>query len=231
MKSKKKTQVTAYKQALKSISTYEKNLAAGKEIYSKTVEDFKKDISKFLNKKGTLSKRALRYNKAVKEFNDIVSEYRTKARSSAKNRMGIAKKAQQTAINNGTVADEKQYNRAVNMFSSNVVQHLIDTGAFDSDQIIDWSSDSEISDEDFLRFADYLKIQLEDVPDELKKYSDQDDITLAIEQFQRISYSGLDAENNLKLFDNDLTDMYEDLLDDGNTPDEIIEILKESGYM
>ena len=164
-------------------------------------------------------------------FNDIVSEYRTKARSSAKNRKGIAKKAQQTAINNGTVADEKQYNRAVNMFSSNVVQHLIDTGAFDSDQIIDWSSDSEISDEDFLRFADYLKIQLEDVPDELKKYSDQDDITMAIEQFQRISYSGLDAENNLKLFDNDLTDMYEDLLDDGNTPDEIIEILKESGYM
>ena len=220
-----KQKVSEYKLALKQLQRYEKNVAAGKELKSSVLEKFKADISPFLNKNGTISKRATRYQKNVNALNTVLSEFKKNPRSTATNRKNIIKKATNTAIQNGTVNDKKHYERAVNLFSNNVVQALMDVSALDSETIIEMAEDEDKI-ENYLKLADYLKIQMEDVPDELKKFHSEDDINIAISEFSQMTADGVNIDTALQIMDKNLQEVYFDYVESGITSDEAIEIMQ-----
>ena len=220
-----KQKVSAYKLALKQLQTYEKNVATGKELKSSVMEKFKADISPFLNKNGTISKRATRYKKNVNALNSVISEFKKNFRSIATNRKNIIKKATNTAIQNGTVNDKKHYERAINMFSTNVVQALLDVSALDSETIIEMAEDEDKI-ENYLKLADYLKIQIEDVPDELKKYHSEDDINIAISEFGQMTADGVNIDTALQIMDKNLQEVYFDYVESGMTAEEAVDVMQ-----
>lgn len=220
-----KKKIAAYKLALKQLRAYEKNVAAGKELKSSVLEKFKSDISPFLNKNGTISKRATRYQKNINALNTVLSEFKKSPRSTATNRKNIIKKATNTAIQNGTVNDKKHYERAVNLFSNNVVQALMDVSALDSETIIEMAEDEDRI-ENYLKLADYLKIQIEDVPDELKKYHSEDDINIAISEFGQMTADGVNIDTALQIMDSNLQEVFFDYTESGLTVDETLEIMR-----
>lgn len=222
-----KQKVRAYKSALKQIQTYEKNVVAGKELKSSVMEKFKADISPFLNKNGTISKRATRYQKNVNALNSVISEFKKNPRSTATNRKNIIKKATNTAIQNGTVNDKKHYERAINMFSNNVVQALLDVSAIDSETIIEMAEDEDKI-ENYLKLADYLKIQMEDVPDELKKFHTEDDINIAISEFSQMTADGVNIDTALQIMDKNLQEVYFDYVESGMTAEEAVDVMQEN---
>ena len=222
-----KQKVRAYKSALKQIQTYEKNVVAGKELKSSVMEKFKADISPFLNKNGTISKRATRYQKNINALNSVISEFKKNPRSTATNRKNIIKKATNTAIQNGTVNDKKHYERAINMFSNNVVQALLDVSAIDSETIIEMAEDEDKI-ENYLKLADYLKIQMEDVPDELKKFHTEDDINIAISEFSQMTADGVNIDTALQIMDKNLQEVYFDYVESGMTADEAVDVMQEN---
>lgn len=220
-----KKKIAAYKLALKQLRAYEKNVAAGKELKSSVLEKFKADISPFLNKNGTISKRATRYQKNINALNTVLSEFKKSPRSTATNRKNIIKKATNTAIQNGTVNDKKHYERAVNLFSNNVVQALMDVSALDSETIIEMAEDEDRI-ENYLKLADYLKIQIEDVPDELKKYHSEDDINIAISEFGQMTADGVNIDTALQIMDSNLQEVFFNYTESGLTVDETLEIMR-----
>lgn len=220
-----KKKIAAYKLALKQLRAYEKNVAAGKELKSSVLEKFKSDISPFLNKNGTISKRATRYQKNINALNTVLSEFKKSPRSTATNRKNIIKKATNTAIQNGTVNDKKHYERAVNLFSNNVVQALMDVSALDSETIIEMAEDEDKI-ENYLKLADYLKIQIEDVPDELKKYHSEDDINIAISEFGQMTADGVNIDTALQIMDSNLQEVFFNYTESGLTVDETLEIMR-----
>lgn len=88
----KKIQLVSYKRAIQQIGIYERNLAQGKERPSKQVEEFRKAVAPYLNKNGTLSKRALRSNKAKLQFNRIISEFKRGSARTATARKNLKSK-------------------------------------------------------------------------------------------------------------------------------------------
>lgn len=222
-----KKKIDAYKLALKQLRSYEKNVAMGKELKSSVMEKFKADISPFLNKNGTISKRATRYQKNINTLNSVLSDFKKNPRSTATNRKNIIKKATATAVNNGTVKDIKHYERAINMFSNNVVQALMDVSALDSETVIEWAED-EYKIENYLKLADYLKIQIEDVPDELKKYHSEDDINIAISEFGQMTADGVNIDTALQIMDNNLQEVYFNYTESGMTAEEAVDLMQKN---
>jgi len=217
--------ISAYKLALKQLRAYEKKVAAGKELKSTVMEKFKADITPFLNKNGTISKRATRYQKNINKLNAVLSDFKKNPRRAAVNRKNIIKKAAATAINNGTVKDKSHYERAISLFTNNVVQALLDVSALDSETVIDWAEDDEKI-EDYLKLGDYLKIQIEDVPDELKKYHSEDDINIAISEFSQMTADGVDIDTALQIMDNNLQEVFFNYTESGLTVEETLDIMR-----
>ena len=220
-----KQKISAYKLALKQLRVYEIKVAAGKELKSTVMEKFKADITPFLNKNGTISKRATRYQKNINILNNILTDFKKNPYRAATNRKNIIKKATDTAINNGTVKDKKHYENAIKMFSNNVVQALLDVSALDSETVIEWAEDEEKI-EDYLKLGDYLKIQIEDVPDELKKYHSEDDINIAISEFSQMTADGVDIDTALQIMDNNLQEVFFNYTESGLTVDETLDIMR-----
>lgn len=222
-----KQKISAYKLALKQLRVYEINVAEGKELKSTVMEKFKADITPFLNKNGTISKRATRYQKNINILNNILTDFKKNPYRAATNRKNIIKKATDTAINNGTVKDKKHYENAIKMFSNNVVQALLDVSALDSETVIEWAEDEEKI-EDYLKLGDYLKIQIEDVPDELKKYHSEDDINIAISEFSQMTADGVDIDTALQIMNNNLQEVFFNYTESGLTVDETLDIMREN---
>ncbi len=220
-----KQKISAYKLALKQLRAYEKKVAAGRELKSTVMEKFKADITPFLNKNGTISKRATRYQKNINILNNILTDFKKNPHRAATNRKNIIKKATATAINNGTVKDKKHYENAIKLFSNNVVQALLDVSALDSETVIEWAEDEEKI-EDYLKLGDYLKIQIEDVPDELKKYHSEDDIKIAISEFSQMTADGVDIDTALQIMDNNLQEVFFNYTESGLTTDEALDIMR-----
>lgn len=220
-----KKKIDAYKLALKQLSSYENNVVAGKELKSSVMEKFKADITPFLNKNGTISKRATRYQKNINTLNSVLSDFKKNPHRTATNRKNIIKKATNTAIQNGTVNDKKHYERSISLFSNNVVQALMDVSALDSETVIEWAED-EGKITDYLKLSGYLKIQIEDVPDELKKYHSEDDINIAISEFGQMTADGVNIDTALQIMDNNLQEVFFNYTESGLTVDETIEIMR-----
>ena len=161
--------------ALQNYETYRHNRETGKEAKSRTVEKSYEELSKFLTKKGTPKKSALRSQKQIRAYNKIVRKLTTGTYATYSKRERIRKKATATAIQKGTYKKSKS-KRVRKAFALDIYHVLLDEGFFSSDQLINVAQDYKIDDkilEDILtKMYDRYTF---DMPEEAKHYIDKDD--------------------------------------------------------
>lgn len=161
--------------ALQNYETYQHNRETGKESKSRTVEKGYKELSKFLTKKGTPKKSALRSQKQIRAYNKVVRQLTTGTYATYSKRERIRKKATATAIEKGTYKKSKS-KRVRKAFALDIYHVLLDEGFFSSDQLINVAQDYKIDDkilEDILtKMYDRYTF---DMPEEAKHYIDKDD--------------------------------------------------------
>ena len=161
--------------ALQNYETYQHNRETGKEAKSRTVEKGYEELSKFLTKKGTPKKSALRSQKQIRAYNKIVRKLTSGTYATYSKRERIRKKATATAIEKGTYKKSKS-KRVRNAFALDIYHILLDEGLFSSDQLINVAQDFKIDDkilEDILTKM-YERATF-DTPEEAKHYIDKDD--------------------------------------------------------
>lgn len=167
MKSKK-VKLVSYKRAISQIAIYEKGLATGKERKSSIVEQFRSDISPYLNKNGTLSKRALRSNKARQRFNKIISDFRRSEARTAKNRKSLYEARAEGIDNSEFVADntltvEKSGKEILDTFIELSYDRLMHNVGFRCGDVINLiTSSDEVTQEDIREVAEYIQKDMND---------------------------------------------------------------------
>ena len=168
-------------------------------------DKFISDVAKYLNKNGTLSKRALRYNKARKDFNKIVADYHA-GQKFAKRQNAIDRQIKSTMIKNGRVANKEQADDAIQLFKSKSVQYLMDNCGLDSMEIISYTEEG-VSIGDLLKMADYFKNKaIAKAPSVFADEFADDDLVLAIDNFiQAIKNTG-SADAAINMFEGDVDD-------------------------
>ena len=160
--------------ALQNYETYQHNRETGKEAKSRTVEKGYEELSKFLTKKGTPKKSALRSQTQIRGYNKVVRKLTTGTYATYSKRERIRKKATATAIQKGTYKRSKG-KKIRNAFALDIYHILLDEGFFKSDQLINVVQDYKIDDkilEDILTKM-YERVVF-DTPEEAKSYIDKD---------------------------------------------------------
>ena len=161
--------------ALQNYEIYQHNRETGKEAKSRTVEKSYEELSKFLTKKGTPKKSALRSQKQIRAYNKIVRKLTTGTYATFSKRERIRKKATATAIEKGTYKKNKS-KLVRKAFALDIYHVLLDEGFFSSDQLINVAQDYKIDDkilEDILtKMYDRYTF---DTPEDAKHYIDKDD--------------------------------------------------------
>lgn len=161
--------------ALRNFETYQHNREIGKEAKSRTLEKGYEELSKFLTKKGTPKKSALRSQKQIRNYNKIVRKLTTGPYATYAKRERIRKRATATAIKKGTYKRNKG-KATRNAFALDIYHVLLDEGLFKSDQLINVVQDYKIDDkilEDIL--TKMYERHIFDTPEEAKKYIEKDD--------------------------------------------------------
>ena len=161
--------------ALQNYETYQHNRETGKEAKSRTVEKGYEELSKFLTKKGTPKKSALRSQKQIRAYNKIVRKLTTGTYATFSKRERIRKKATATAIQKGTYKRSK--GKAVrNAFAIDIYHVLLDAGLFNSEQIINVAQDYKIDDKTLEKVLTKMyERTIFDTPEEAEKYVEMDD--------------------------------------------------------
>lgn len=161
--------------ALQNYETYKHNRETGKEAKSRTIEKGYEELSKFLTKKGTPKKSALRSQKQIRAYNKVVRKLTTGTYATYSKRERIRKKATATAIEKGTYKKSKS-KRVRKAFALDIYHVLLDEGFFSSDQLINVAQDFKIDDK---LLEDILTKMYEratfDTPEEAKHYIEKDD--------------------------------------------------------
>ena len=174
-KKKYKVKPLSHERALQNYEKYQHNRETGKEAKSRTVERAYEELSKFLTKKGTPKKSALRSQKQIRSYNKVVRKLTTGTYATYSKRERIRKKATATAIEKGTYKKSKS-KRVRKAFSLDIYHILLDEGFFSSDQIINIAQDFKIDDkllEDIL--TKMYERTVFDTPEEAKHYIEKDD--------------------------------------------------------
>ena len=161
--------------ALQNYETYQHNRETGKEAKSRTIEKGYEELSKFLTKKDTPKKSALRSQKQIRAYNKAVRKLTTGTYATYSKRERIRKKATATAIEKGTYKKSKS-KRVRKAFALDIYHVLLDEGFFSSEQLINVAQDFKIDDkilEDILTKM-YERATF-DTPEDAKHYIDKDD--------------------------------------------------------
>lgn len=161
--------------ALKNYETYQHNRETGKEAKSRTVEKGYEELSKFLTKKGTPKKSALRSQKQIRAYNKVVRKMTSGTYATYAKRERIRKKATATAIQKGTYKRNK--GKAVrNAFALNIYHVLLDASLFDSEQLINLVNDYKIDDKTLEKILTKMyERTIFDTPEDAEKYVEMDD--------------------------------------------------------
>lgn len=161
--------------ALKNYEIYQHNRETGKESKSRTLEKGYEELSKFLTKKGTMKKTALRSQKQIRAYNKVVRKLTTGTYATYSKRERIRKKSTATAIEKGTYKKSKS-RRVRKAFALDIYHILLDEGLFSSEQMINIAQDFKIDDkilEDIL--TKMYDRHTFDTPEEAKHYIEKDD--------------------------------------------------------
>lgn len=152
-KKQKQEKIRSYQQAFNRIDKYNSNVIAGKEAINPIMDVYAKELSKYRNKNGTLSKRATRSNKAKRRFNALITDIlRSKESKVSERKKALSEKRK--VMNKGllTLAGEGKEAQAVK--THEVLKENIFEGFLSSSEyyhlVLEASEDDEVSAEDII---------------------------------------------------------------------------------
>ena len=185
IKKKVKIDTKTLKQFERQRDIYQKNVAKGKERKSESFENLIEDINRFYKKRGNgIAKTRTKTNAQKVRLNLLLSKFKKSSFATSKKRKERGQKTREKLIEKH---GKKVATNAIDMFSTEAYHFLKDKALFDSEQAILISKEYEDVDSDVLQKAlEEIKNQLEnDVPDELKKEINEDDLYSEVEKMIR----------------------------------------------
>ena len=185
IKKKVKIDTKTLKQFERQRDIYQKNVAKGKERKSESFENLIEDINRFYKKRGNgIAKTRTKTNAQKVRLNLLLSKFKKSSFATSKKRKERGQKTREKLIEKH---GKKVATNAIDMFSTDAYHFLKDKALFDSEQAILISKEYEDVDSDVLQKAlEEIKNQLEnDVPDELKKEINEDDLYSEVEKMIR----------------------------------------------
>ena len=187
MAKKKKIEIDTktLKQFERQLNIYQKNVAKGKERKSESFENLIADINKFYKKRGKgIAKTKTKTIAQKVRLNLLLSKFKKSGFATSKKRK---ERGQKTRNSLTQKYGKKGAGKAIDIFSTDAYHFLKDKALFDSEQVILMAKEYEAVDSDVLQKAlEEIKKQLEnDVPDELKKEINEDDLYSEVEKMIR----------------------------------------------
>lgn len=189
------------KTALKITEKYRSNVEKGVESSVKELDQLLDQLSKYQNKSGTISKsktRSKKAQKAVKELLKEISQYKTqKARQ--KNNKAIAEASQtlQKALGLSGAAGRSAAETFMK-YTKGVIKVIRESEVILALAQADFDADS------IMNIMLYIQSQLEaSVPDEMRKFVSEDDVSLFISNLENLNYlyPDLSTEEKIKIAD------------------------------
>lgn len=183
----KKTMIkpVAYKQVLNTTENYKKKIKQDKKLFNDEVEQFIKNVSPFLTKKGTLKKGLS--NKKVKQFNELITGQKEKKLNTLKgikqvNKENINKKREKK-FTEKWVKTEQDAKDVTTLLENKLTQRLMQKGYLDIYNLMDIAENEEVDEVDVNSVIDYALTELQNVtPDEIfDELKEDDDIQLFTE--------------------------------------------------
>lgn len=201
---KKKTIVKpiAYKQVLKNVEAYKKDVAKGNAIPSKSFEAKAEQLNKYFTKKGTLRKGLSQ--KKIKEMNELLKDIKSSRSYTKKGR----DKSYLASKKNNTYENRQEFQRSVKYFGEDIFETLSNRGYLDSTQIVQLAKDTEdFNEEDITKFLDFVESQIKDsvTSETLNKLGvvEQDDTFKLIQTYKYIFDRGYQVEPLMDLIKRD----------------------------
>lgn len=194
------------KTALKIAEKYRSNVEKGVESSVKELDNLLDQLSKYQNKSGTISKSKTRSKKAQKAVRDILKEinkYKTaKGRQQTNKAIAEASETLQKALGlsgaAGKAAAEtfmKYTKGVIRVIRESEVILALAQANFDADSI--------------MNIMEYIQSQLEaSVPDEMRKFVSEDDVSLFISNLENLNYLYPDLSTEEKINIADMMQQY-----------------------
>lgn len=194
------------KTALKIAEKYRANVEKGVESSVKELDALLDQLSKYQNKSGTVSKSKTRSKKAQKAVRDLLKEigqYKT-AKARQKNNKAIAEASEtlQKALGLSGAAG-KAAAETFMKYTKGVIKVIRESEVILALAQADFDADS------IMNIMEYISSQLEaSVPDEMRKFVSEDDVSLFISNLENLNYLYPDLSTEEKISIADMMQQY-----------------------
>lgn len=189
------------KTALKIAEKYRSNVEKGVESSVKELDKLLDQLSKYQNKSGTVSKSKTRSKKAQKEVGELLKEinqYKTaKARQQTNKAIAEASETLQKALGLSGAAG-KAAAETFMKYTKGVIKVIRESEVILALAQADFDADA------IMNIMEYIQSQLEaSVPDEMRKFVSEDDVSLFISNLENLNYlyPDLSTEEKIKIAD------------------------------
>lgn len=194
------------KTALKIAEKYRSNVEKGVESSVKELDKLLNQLSKYQNKSGTISKSKTRSKKAQKAVRDLLKEinqYKTaKARQQTNKAIAEASETLQKALGLSGAAG-KAAAETFMKYTKGVIRVIRESEVILALAQADFDADS------IMNIMEYIQSQLEaSVPDEMRKFVSEDDVSLFISNLENLNYLYPDLSTEEKINIADMMQQY-----------------------
>lgn len=194
------------KTALKIAEKYRSNVEKGVESSVKELDKLLDQLSKYQNKSGTISKSKTRSKKAQKAVRDLLKEigqYKTaKVRQQTNKAIAEASETLQKALGLSGAAG-KAAAETFMKYTKGVIRVIRESEVILALAQADFDADS------IMNIMEYIQSQLEaSVPDEMRKFVSEDDVSLFISNLENLNYLYPDLSTEEKINIADMMQQY-----------------------
>lgn len=194
------------KTALKIAEKYRSNVEKGVESSVKELDKLLDQLSKYQNKSGTVSKSKTRSKKAQKEVRELLQEinkYKTaKARQQTNKAIKEASETLQKALGLSGAAG-KAAAETFMKYTKGVIKVIRESEVILALAQADFDADA------IMNIMEYIQSQLEaSVPDEMRKFVSEDDVSLFISNLENLNYLYPDLSTEEKINIADMMQQY-----------------------
>lgn len=199
-KTTRKIKTVAYKSAIRTVESYKKLRSKNVLMQSETIEQFERDISRFITKKGEIRKRISKKN--LEKFNEIVTEFKKSKFSTISGLRKSTKKAEHTFTERhagATTLDAKSVREMMTIANRNKVK--IDSGTV-VELALDNKIKNQVTNTEFMNiFTEYIERKDKLVPSEARRRVSEDDTVRNVEKIINMYSSLNDREKNSFIHD------------------------------
>lgn len=199
-KTTRKIKPVAYKSAIRTVESYKKLRSKNVLMQSETIEQFERDISRFITKKGEIRKRISKKN--LEKFNEIVSEFKKSKFSTISGLRKSTKKAEHTFTERhagATTLDAKSVREMMTIANRNKVK--IDSGTV-VELALDNKIKNQVTNTEFMNiFTEYIERKDKLVPIEARSSLSEDDTVKNVKKIVNMYSSLNDREKNTFIHD------------------------------